>query len=88
MIETCEKEVVYISDPFSSYVDEDVLEQVSISKELEGEQRGSKMIVTADDHIYRRTRGGLRNNLGCYFGTITKAILKMRPDAQRCKGNV
>ena len=45
------------------------------------------MIVTADNHIYRRTKGGGENYLGCYFNTITKAILKKRPEAQRCKGN-
>ena len=44
------------------------------------------MIVTADNHIYRRVRSGDKY-LGCYFNVITKAMLKLRPDVQKCRGN-
>ena len=44
------------------------------------------MIVTADNHIYQRVRSGDKY-LGCYFNVITKAMLKLRPDVQRCRGN-
>ena len=76
-----------VSDPFSSITGDDgVAGRVRVSQELDGERRGSKMIVTADNHIYRRVRSGDKY-LGCYFNVITKAMLKLRPDVQRCRGN-
>ena len=56
-------------------------------REIEGYKKGSILLETTDHHIYRRNKSN-SPYLCCYYSTITKAILKVSPDAEKCHGKL
>ena len=56
-------------------------------KEIEGDNKGSILLETTDHHIYRRNKAN-SPYLCCYYSTITKAIQKVNPDAEKCHGKL
>ena len=53
--------------------------------EIEGEQKGSKVLVTEDQHLYRYAKPNTPY-LICYLGEVTKIMQKTSPNITKCHG--
>ena len=51
--------------------------------EIEGERKGSKVLVTEDKHLYRYAKPNTPY-LICYLGEITKTMQKTSPHVAKC----
>ena len=51
--------------------------------EIEGERKGSKVLVTEDKHLYRYAKPNTPY-LICYLGEITKTMQKTSPHIAKC----
>ena len=52
-------------------------------REVEGERKGSKVLITEDKHLYRYSKPNTPYII-CYLGLVTKIMQKISPNVEQC----